>query len=72
MKKCCECGKELKFWEGYCHPALGKKEIVCWNCHEAVEESMENYRNFILSDFEKQDQKKNEVISNIKSKFLNW
>ena len=51
MKKCYECEKELKFWEGYYHPALGKKEFVCSKCFDSVKQSMENYRNFILSHF---------------------
>jgi len=59
MKKCYECGKELKFWEGYYHPSLGKKELVCSKCFDNVEESMDKYRNFILSGFK---QKKEEVI----------
>ena len=57
MKKCFECGKELKFWEGYRHPAFGKKELVCSKCFNFIEESMEKYRNFILNQF-KQDEEK--------------
>ena len=72
MKKCYECGKELKVWEGYYHPALGKNEFVCSQCFDSVEESMENYCNFILSDF-KQDKKIWNVNNlNIRLKFLNW
>jgi hypothetical protein len=55
MKKCYECGKELKFWEEYYHPAFGKKELVCSKCFDLIKESMENYRNFILREF-KQDE----------------
>ena len=52
MKNCYECGKELKFWEGYSHPVLGKKELVCSKCFDILEESMEKYRDFILSNLE--------------------
>ena len=57
MKKCYECGKELKFWEGYRHPALGKNGLVCSECFDFIEESMEQYRNFVLRQF-KQDEEK--------------
>ena len=52
MKKCYECRIELKFWEGYYHPVLGKKELVCSKCFDILEESIEKYRNFVLVDLE--------------------
>ena len=69
MKNCCECGKELKFWEGYHHLTLGKNEYVCWNCCKTLEENMENYRNFIspyINFFKQGEHKKNLNNSNIK------
>ena len=72
MKKCYECGKELKFWEGYYHPVLGKKELVCSSCFDIVDESIENYHNFILSEFKQDEQERNVVNSNIKLRFFNW
>jgi hypothetical protein len=63
MKKCYECGKELKFWEGYRHPLYRKKELVCSECFDFLEKSMEQYRNFILSLF-KQDEEKH-VFNNL-------
>lgn len=66
MKKCFECGKELKFWEGYRHPVLGKKEIVCWKCFEKVENSLEEYRRFILDYFKREEQKM--TVENIQNK----
>lgn len=68
MKKCFECGKELKFWEGYCHPILGKKELVCWTCFKKVDKSLEEYRNFIL-DFNKREEKKM-AVENIHHKSI--
>jgi hypothetical protein len=72
MKKCYECGKELKFWEGYYHPVLGKKELVCSTCFDIVDESMEKYCNFILSEFKQDEQERNVINSNIKLRFFNW
>ena len=53
MKKCYECGKELKFWEGYCHPTLGWKHPVCSKCYDSIEESLDKYCSFILSEYKK-------------------
>ena len=72
MKKCYECGKELKFWEGYYHPVLGKKELVCSKCFNTVDENIENYHNFILSQFKQDEQDKDVINSNIKSRFYWW
>ena len=51
MKKCYECGKEMKFLECYYHPVLGKQVFVCSNCFTKLEVSMEQYRQFILNEF---------------------
>ena len=72
MKKCYECGKEIKFWEGYLHPALRRKALVCSKCFKSVEESMEKYRNFILSELKNEELESNVTISDIKSKFFKW
>jgi len=53
MKKCYECGKELKFWEGYSHPNLGKKALVCSKCYDELKRSMDSYCNFILKNSNK-------------------
>jgi len=70
MKKCYECGKKLKFWEGYRHPTLGRKNPVCSKCYDIVEESLEKYCNFILSEYKKSNWKEIIHKSDIKSKFL--
>ena len=72
MKKCYECGKELKFWEGYYHPALGKEELVCSECFNILVESMGKYRNFIIGEFKQDEQTSNIINSNIKLRFFNW
>jgi len=72
MKKCYECGKELKFWEGYHHPTLGRKTLVCSKCFESVARSMDKYCNFILKELKQEELKSNVNISDITSKFIKW
>ena len=50
MVECEECGKKLGILEGYCHPALGKRFLVCGYCFVKVGESMEKWRKFCLSN----------------------
>jgi hypothetical protein len=66
MLKCYECGRELKFWNSYYHPTLGKKVFLCSRCFDVVEVSMKKYCNFILKEFEKDVGKKRIGIKNIK------
>ena len=72
IKKCYECGKDLKFWEGYNHPVLGRGTLVCSKCFKSVAESMEKYRNFILSELKQEESDGKENILDIKSKFFKW
>jgi len=72
MLKCYECGKELRFWEGYHHPTLGFNIVVCGKCFEILEESMEKYRKFIINEFKNERQSKIIGTEDIKLKFLNW
>jgi len=58
MNKCYECGKELSFWESYHHLALGKKELICSECYDVLEENMEEYRDYLLN-YPKKDDKIN-------------
>jgi hypothetical protein len=50
MVECVECGKRLGFFEGYFHPTLGKKSMVCSPCFVKVEESVVRWREFIISN----------------------
>lgn len=52
MVECEECGKKLGFLEGYCHPTLGRKHLVCSGCFDIVTESVEKWREFISPYFE--------------------
>lgn len=72
MKICYECGKELKFWERYCHPVLGSNIVVCGKCFEILEESLEIYRSFILSEFKNERQNKIIDTTDLKLRFHNW
>ena len=50
MIKCEECSKKLGIIQGYRHPALGKRFLVCGNCFNKVNNSMEKWRVFCRSD----------------------
>ena len=50
MKKCEECGKKLGILGGYCHPTLGTSHILCSPCFNQVSESVEKWREFVLSN----------------------
>jgi hypothetical protein len=50
MKECEECGKKLGLFEGYQHPTLGKKHLVCNPCFEQVEESVAKWREFVIAN----------------------
>jgi len=50
MIMCEECGKKLGFVEGYKHPTLGKKHLLCAHCFDQVSESVEKWSNFIFSN----------------------
>lgn len=47
-KSCIECGKNLNLLEGHRHPTLGKNYLVCWECFEKVEKSLEQWGRFVL------------------------
>jgi hypothetical protein len=48
MKICSECGKKLRFFEGFIHPALGKNYLVCYKCYDYINKGMEFYRECLL------------------------
>jgi DNA-binding Lrp family transcriptional regulator len=47
-KSCTECGRKLRFFEGYAHPALGKKKCVCKPCWEKLKTSQTQYSQFLF------------------------
>ena len=44
MENCSECGKKLRFLEGYRHPILGKEYLLCSNCYDLIAEGLEFYK----------------------------
>jgi recombinational DNA repair protein (RecF pathway) len=72
MKHCYECGKSLKFWEGYYHPTMGKNRFICWNCFQKIDQSIEQYRDFILTEFNQKEPKTHieNIIRKSKSKVI--
>jgi len=61
MVKCEECGKKLGILQGYRHPALGIKFLVCGNCFDKVDKSMEKWRVFCLSNSFKTESSKIDI-----------
>jgi hypothetical protein len=50
MVKCEECGKKLGILQGYRHPALGIKYLLCGDCFDKVNGDIEIWSKFCLSD----------------------
>ena len=50
MVICEECGKILGIFEGYRHPTMGKKHLLCSSCFDTVEISVEKWREFVISN----------------------
>lgn len=48
MIRCNECGKKLGFFEGYRHPTMGKKFLLCSPCFDKIQQSIDDWRDFIL------------------------
>jgi hypothetical protein len=47
-RKCTECGKNLNLFAGYRHPTLGPHFLLCKECYENVEKSVERWGRFVL------------------------
>ena len=50
MVYCEECNKKLGILQGYRHPALGTRFLVCGTCYDGVYGDMERWSKFCLSD----------------------
>jgi hypothetical protein len=50
MADCEECDKKLGIIEGYRHPALGTRFLVCGKCFNKIYEDMEQWNTFCVSD----------------------
>jgi hypothetical protein len=49
MVDCDECGKTLGMFHGYSHPTMGKKYTLCSTCYNQVNESVMQWKEFVLS-----------------------
>jgi hypothetical protein len=49
MVVCAECEKKLGMFEGYQHPVLGTRFLVCGSCFDKVIGDMERWSRFCLS-----------------------
>jgi hypothetical protein len=50
MVDCEECDKKLGILEGYRHPALGTRFLVCGQCYDKIERDMKRWSEFCASD----------------------
>jgi hypothetical protein len=50
MVDCEECDKKLGVFEGYRHPALGDRFLVCERCYNKIEQDMKRWSEFCVSD----------------------
>ena len=61
MVDCEECDKKLGIFEGYHHPALGKRFLVCGKCFDEVDESMKKWSKFCLSNSFNEESPKSDI-----------
>lgn len=47
-RRCTECGKYLTVFEGYRHPTMGMHYLICRDCFQKVEISVERWGRFVL------------------------
>ena len=50
MKDCKECGKKLGIMEGYRHPTMGKKHLLCSPCFDQVSDSVSRWGEFVRTN----------------------
>jgi hypothetical protein len=50
MVDCEECDNKLDILQGYRHPVLGTKFLVCRNCFDKINKDMQRWNKFCLSD----------------------
>jgi hypothetical protein len=50
MANCEECGKKLGLLESYNHPTMGRKHSVCTQCYNQISESVELWKEFLITN----------------------
>ncbi len=48
MRKCHECDRNLRFYQGHRHPILGKNYVVCTQCYQFISKSITFYNTCLL------------------------
>jgi len=83
MRHCSECGKKLRFWEGYVHPIRGKNYLVCGRCFDFIDKGVEFYNKCLFEgrqnhktecyfwDAEKKECRNEKYFTNMKKKMNN-
>ena len=61
MVDCEECDKKLGLFEGYRHPALGSRFLVCGRCYTKIEHDMVRWSEFCASDSSTTESTKNDI-----------
>jgi hypothetical protein len=59
MLKCAECSEKIGLLQGYNHPTLGKRYILCDSCYLKISGSLEKWKNFIIVNSFKKNLEKN-------------
>jgi len=71
MNECSECGKKMGLLEGYRHPTMGKKYLLCSSCFNQVEESVVRWQAFVLSNSFNKEASNNNFKNILKFENLN-
>ena len=50
MKTCEECSKKLGVFEGYRHPTMGKKHLLCSPCFDQISDSVTRWGEFVRTN----------------------
>jgi len=49
MKNCKKCDIQIRIFQGYQHPTLGNKQILCRNCYNQIESLVGKWQAFVFS-----------------------
>jgi len=52
MKKCKKCDLQIGIFQGYQHPILGKKQIVCRNCYNQIESLAGKWQEYVFANLD--------------------
>lgn len=50
MKSCDKCRKKIGVFNGYIHPTIGKDYLLCSKCFDKVSKSVNQWREFVVSN----------------------